>query len=127
VENMEVMEAYPEKMDTDKEPMEAEIKTGLIEVEGMDVEVNPEEKEVVAEQKEDPKEGAAVETVGALGDRYLAVGCLQQPKKWTQGNGGSRKKLATARRRMTRCAVSARHKERSHKRLTVEKMEGPGI
>jgi hypothetical protein len=35
------------------------------------------------------------------GDRNLAVGRRGQPKKWTQGNGWSRKMLATTRRRMT--------------------------
>jgi hypothetical protein len=50
----------------------------------------------IAEHQEVPKEEAAVETIGALedryGDRHLAIGCLRQPKKWTQGDGGYQKK-----------------------------------
>jgi hypothetical protein len=71
---------------------------------------NPEEKEMVAEQQEVPKK-ATVKTDGALKnrheDRHLAIGCHQKPKKQTQDNGGSRKKLAAACRRMTRCAILA--------------------
>jgi hypothetical protein len=70
-------------------------------------------------------EDTAVETIRALEDRYvdqhLAVGCRRQPKKLTQGNGGSRKKLAAVRRRMTRRDVRTRHERRSHKGPTVEK------
>jgi transcription elongation factor Elf1 len=44
----EAMDAYPERMEarteTDQEPMEAKIKTGLVEVDAMDLEDNPEEK-----------------------------------------------------------------------------------
>jgi hypothetical protein len=68
----EATEAYPEK-------------TGA----------NPEEMKAVAEHQEVPKEEAAVETIGALGDRYrdrhLDVGCRQQLKKQTDGDCGSRK------------------------------------
>jgi hypothetical protein len=53
-----------------------------------------------------PDEEAEVEN--RYGDRHLAVGRRQQPKKRTQGDGGSRKKLAAVRRLMTRRAVSAR-------------------
>jgi hypothetical protein len=49
-----------------------------------------------------------VEMIGALmeqyGDQHLAVK-RRQPKKWTQGDGGSRKKLATTHRQMTRHAI----------------------
>jgi hypothetical protein len=59
-----------------------------------------EELESEAEHEEVPKEEAAVETFGALkkwyGDWHLAVRRCGQPKKWTKGNGGSQKKLATA-------------------------------
>jgi hypothetical protein len=55
-----------------------------------------------------------VETVGALedryGDRHLAVRHHWQPKKHTQGDDGSLKKLAAAHRWMTRRIVPARHK-----------------
>jgi hypothetical protein len=66
-----------------------------------------------------------VESNVALEDRYgarhLAVGHRRQPKKRTQGDGGSRKKLAAARSRMTRRAVPARRKGRGHKGPRVEK------
>jgi hypothetical protein len=73
-----------------------------------DFEANPEEKESLAEHQEVPNEEASVETIGALddkyGDRHLAVGCLQQPKKLTQGNDESWQNLC---RRLTRRAVPA--------------------
>jgi hypothetical protein len=50
----------------------------------------------IAVHTEVPKEVVAVEIIGALvdqyGDRYLAGGCCRQPKKWTLGDSGSRKK-----------------------------------
>jgi hypothetical protein len=64
------------------------------------------------------KEEAAVKTFGAQkkrhGDRHPAVGRRRQPKKRTQDNGGSQKKLAATRRQMTRCAGVAWHKGHSH-------------
>jgi hypothetical protein len=52
-----------------------------------------------------------METFGSLKrwhvDRYLAVGRRQKPKKRTQDNGGSRKKLATACRGMMHHAIPA--------------------
>jgi hypothetical protein len=52
------------------------------------------------EHDEVPKEETIVEIFEALkewyGIRHLAVRCCSQPKKWTQSNDGSRKKLATA-------------------------------
>jgi hypothetical protein len=58
-----------------------------------------------------PKEEAAVETLGALENRYgdwhLAVGWCQQPKKQIQGNNLSQQKLAAAQGWLTRCAISA--------------------
>jgi hypothetical protein len=84
------------------------------EVNNTDLESNREEKEVVAEHQEVPNKEAALEIIGAVEDQYgnwhLGVGCLQQPKTWTQGDGGSLKKLATARKQMARCAIHARHK-----------------
>jgi hypothetical protein len=95
-------------------------------------EVNPEEMKSVALHEEVPKEEAAVVTFRALGDRYedrhLVVGPRRQPKKRTQGNDGSRKKLATG-RRMTRRAGVAWRKGRGHTGPTVEqrrKKIGPG-
>jgi hypothetical protein len=70
-------------------------------------------------------EEIAVETIGALEDRYgdrrLALGRFRQPKKRTQDDGGSRKKLAAARRRVTYHTVPARRKGRGLKGPTVEK------
>jgi hypothetical protein len=48
--------------------------------------------------EEVPKEKTAVKTVRA---QHLAIRCSGQPKKRTQGNGGSRKKLATTCRSST--------------------------
>jgi hypothetical protein len=90
-----------------------------------ELEANREKSDAVAELREVPKEQAAVETVRELedlhGGRHLAVGRRRQPKKRTQGDGGSRKMLAAIRRRMTRRAVHARRKGRSYKGPTVEK------
>jgi hypothetical protein len=79
--------------------------------------------EAVAEQQEVPKEEAAVETIGALVDWYgawhLAVGCHQQLKRWTHGDGGSWQKLATARGHLIRHAIPAPHKGQG--------CQGPGM
>jgi hypothetical protein len=102
-----------------KKSWREETKTCLVKVEA-----NPEEKETVAEQREVPKEEAAVETIGALkkryGDRHLAVGRRRQLKKRTKGDGGSRQKLAVVRKGMTRRAGVARRKGGSHNGPTVE-------
>jgi hypothetical protein len=50
-----------------------------------------EEMKSVAEHQDVPKEEATEETIEALVDRHLAVGCHQQPKKRTQGDCGSQK------------------------------------
>jgi hypothetical protein len=75
------------------------------------LEANPEEIESEAV----PKEKAAVETVRALKKRHrdwhLATRRHGQPKKQTQGNGGSQKKLAVVYREMTRYAIPAQHKD----------------
>jgi hypothetical protein len=53
------------------------------------MEENPEEIKFVAAHQEVPNEEAGVEIIGPLkewhGDRYLAVGRRQQPRKGTQG------------------------------------------
>jgi hypothetical protein len=63
-----------------------------------DLEANREKSEALAEHREVPKVEAAVETIGAPEDRHmdrrLAVRCHRQPKKRTQGDGGSRQQLA---------------------------------
>jgi hypothetical protein len=88
------MEACSEKMEVcleSKEPTSEEMKSET--------------------EHEVPKEDAIGETFGALKewfrDRHLAVMRCSQLKKWTQGNGGSWKKLATTCRGMTRCAIPA--------------------
>jgi hypothetical protein len=89
------------------------------------LEANHEKSDAVAEHQKVPKDEAAGEIIGALEDRYrdrhLAIGRRRQPKKWTQVDGGSRKKLAAARRRMTRHAVPARRKGSGHKGPAIEK------
>jgi hypothetical protein len=74
-----------------------------------------------------PKEEATVKTVGALkqqhGDQHLAIGCQDQLKKQTKGNGESWKKLAAACRRMTCHAGTARHKGHSRKGPMVEQTQ----
>jgi hypothetical protein len=71
------------------------------------------------EHQEVPKEEALVETFGALKDwyvdQYLAVECCRQPKKRTQGNGGSQKKLATTHRQMTHRAIPVHCRGHGHK------------
>jgi hypothetical protein len=61
---MEGIKACPERMEnrieTDQEPKEAKIKTGLVEVQAMDLEANSEEKQAIVEEQEVPKEEAAV-------------------------------------------------------------------
>jgi hypothetical protein len=79
------------------------------------------------EQQEIPEEEAAVETIGALEDRCLAIGRCQQLKKQTQGDGESQKKLVAVHRWMTRRAVPARCRGCSHKGPMVKKTEGRGI
>jgi hypothetical protein len=113
----ETTDTYPDyygvRIETGQEPVEAEIKISLIQVEATDLEANPEEKDTVAEQQEVPKEETAMKTFGALkkrhGDRHLAVGRHRKPKKQTHGDGGSRKKLDAC-RGMIRRAIPARHK-----------------
>jgi hypothetical protein len=76
--------------------------------------------EVVHEEV--PKEEVALETVRALKEpseeRHVAVRRLGQPKKQTNCNGGSRKKLTTACRGMTRPAIPTRRKRHGR--------QGPG-
>jgi hypothetical protein len=80
------------------------------------MEANPEEIKPVAEHEEVSKEEAAVETGRALKKRprirHLAAGRRGNPKERTKGNGGSRKKLAAARRGMTHCEEVAKRKGR---------------
>jgi hypothetical protein len=99
--DQEATEAYPEKM-----------------------EANPKEMKSEVEHEEVAKEEAAVKPFRALKKRledwHVAVGCHGQLKKWTQVDGGSLKKLATARRRVTSHAGVAWRKGRGHTGPTVE-------
>jgi uncharacterized protein YqfA (UPF0365 family) len=94
------------KMDSQLEKMEA----CLEKMEATDLEANPEEMESKAVHQIS-KEEATVQTVRALkkrhGDWNLAVGGFEKLKKRTQGNGGSRKKLAATYRGMNHCAIPA--------------------
>jgi hypothetical protein len=78
------------------------------------------ELESIAVHEDIPKEEAIVKTVGALKkwhrDRHPAIRCHGQPKKRTQGNCGSRKKLAAACTWMTGRAILAWHKGPGHQR-----------
>jgi hypothetical protein len=70
-----------------------------------------EDMEPGVEHLEAPKEHAAVKPVGGLRKWHrgwnLAPECHHKPGEWTQGNFGSRRKLATACRGMTRRAEVA--------------------
>jgi hypothetical protein len=91
--------AWWKEMTACQEAMEA----CLGKTEAMNLLASPEEIESEAEYEE-----AAVKTFGALKEQYedwhLAVRRQGQLKRWTQGNSGSQKKLATGCRRMTRHA-----------------------
>jgi hypothetical protein len=70
----------------------------LEERETTDLEANPEEIKSESGHQEVPQE--TIETLeDGYWDRPLAVERLRQPKKRTQGDGGSRKKLVAIRRR----------------------------
>lgn len=101
---MDVFEERSKKMDT------------------TDSEASQEKLEAVVEQQDVPKERAMAKTIIALvdqyWDQYLAVGCCQQPKKWTQGNGGSQQKLVAAQGPLMRHAIPAPCKGHSR--------QGPG-
>jgi hypothetical protein len=74
-------------------------KESLNKIDVTDLAANWGKSEAVALHHEVPNEEATVETSGALedwyGDRHLVVGRHRQLKKWTHGDGGFRKKLAT--------------------------------
>jgi hypothetical protein len=69
------------------------------------VEVIPEEMESGVEHQEVPKEYSAEKPVGRLKKWHrgqnLDIEQRKKSKEWTQGNCGSRKKLAAASRKMT--------------------------
>jgi hypothetical protein len=88
-------------------------------------EANPEEMKCVAVHEEVPEEDVTVKTIRALKERYgdghIAVGSRREPKKWSQGSGGSRKELAAAWRGMTRRVIPARRKGHCHQRQGMDK------
>jgi hypothetical protein len=88
-------------MDSQLEKMEAY----LGKTEDMNLEANPEEMKSEAENEEVLKEEATVKTFRVLKeryrDRYLVIRSRGQLKKQTQGNCGSRKKLAAVCRWLT--------------------------
>jgi hypothetical protein len=75
------------------------------------------EAEPEPEHEKVHKEEVVLETFRALkkrhGNRRLAARHHRQPKKWTQGNDGSRKKLVATRGRLARLAIPARCKGHS--------------
>jgi hypothetical protein len=70
-----------------------------------DLKANPEEMESEAEHREVSNEHAAVENGKAPSKRHrdwhLAAGCRRKPNELTQGDCGSRRKLATACRKVS--------------------------
>jgi hypothetical protein len=93
------------KMDSYHEKLMAIMKAGQEKTEVTDLEANPEEIKFVMEHQKAPKEEAAMETVGELvnryWDRHLALRRRRQLRKLTLDDGGFRKKLGAACRRMT--------------------------
>jgi hypothetical protein len=71
------------------------------------IQPDPRMMQSVAEHQDIPKEEAAVMPVGGLskqrGDQNLTAGCHQKPKGRIQASWESRKRLAVAGSRMTRC------------------------
>jgi hypothetical protein len=109
--------------------MEAKIKPDSEEINAKESEANHGKTEVTAEHQDVPNEETMAETTGALEDQFgewhLAIGRCQQLKKWIQGDGGSRQKLATSCRWFTRCAIPALRK--GHGRRGPGKTPGNGI
>jgi hypothetical protein len=97
------------RMDSQLEEMDA-----CLEKEATDLEANPEEIESEAVHEDVPKNEAAGNTVRALKERYadwyLAVWRSREPKKRSQDDGGSLKKLVAARRGMACIAIPAPRK-----------------
>jgi hypothetical protein len=104
---MPSLERTEVRIETDQEQIEAEIKTGLVEVEATDLKANSEEMKSVMKR---PQWKVSEPLKDRYGDRHLAVGRRRQPKKRTQSDGGSRQKLAAACRRLTRRAFPTRRK-----------------
>jgi hypothetical protein len=110
-------DASLQKVKAEKDADQKEMKPWWVETKAYleKQEANQEEIKSVAVHEEVPKEQVAVKTVRAPkkrhGDRHIAVRRRDQPKKRTQGNGGSQKKLVSACTGMTRCAIPAQRKD----------------
>jgi hypothetical protein len=118
---LEEMRTNQAKADTNQEEIQAKMdshhgklmtlmKAGKEKIENTGtclVSKKPTSEEIKSEAKHEEvsMEEATVETFEALKERYrdqhLAVRCHGQPKKRTQGNGGSQKKLVAACKGMT--------------------------
>jgi hypothetical protein len=74
--------------------------------------VNPSETVNVVAHPEGSNKEVAIETIRGLESRYggwhLVIGCRRKPKKRTQGDDGSQKKLTAAHRQMILHAIPAR-------------------
>jgi hypothetical protein len=79
---------------------------------------NSEETKSIAVYEEVSKEVAAVEMIRTLKDRHLAIRHHGQPKKRTQGSGGTRRSC----REMTCCAIPAPHKGHVHQEPDRDKV-----
>jgi hypothetical protein len=94
------------KTDANLNEIIGEIRACLEKTEATSLEANLEAKESAVMHEEVPKGEAPVDNFGARKKRpryrHLAVRRRGQPTERTQGNGGSRKKLAAAHRGMTR-------------------------
>jgi hypothetical protein len=73
------------------------------------------------EQQDVPKEEPALKTIGALKDQYSG---RRQPKKGTQGDGGSWQKLDAARGQLIRRAISAPRNGHGRQRLGKKRVRG---
>jgi hypothetical protein len=87
------------RMDSQLQKMDA----CLGKMEATDLEANPERKKSVAVHEKVLKEEVALKK--QHGNWHLAIGPSEKLKEWTQGDGGSWKKLAVTCRRMTRHAI----------------------
>jgi hypothetical protein len=100
---LEKAKANPEKTKAGQDEMEAAVdvfEERLDKMDTMDLEASREKAEAIAVHQEVPKEGTAVETIVALVDQYWGPASSrrapQTAEEWTEGSGGSCKKLAAA-------------------------------
>jgi hypothetical protein len=91
----------------------------LEKTEDMDLEANPEEIEPEMEHQRSLMKRLQWR-LSDTGGLASTVGC-RQPKKQTQGNSGSRKKLATTCRQMTCCVIPTQRKGHGRQRPGMDK------